>query len=1046
MEKLLFPYDLRTKNTKSMKYFLICLLWLGSACLCVAQQRTITGKVTDEYGGLPGVTIIIKGTQRGTTTGVDGFYEIEAKDADILVYRYIGYRTIEETVGDRSLINVRLVPTPLDLNEFTITAYGVEKESRKLGYSTQTIDQQAISNSGEFNMMNALNGRLAGVDINPSGGGAGAGTNMVIRGYSSISGNNQPLFVIDGVPISNDVDVSNANGNSRNFRDAYTIVRGANRATDINQFDIESISVLKGGAATAMYGTRANNGVVLIRTKRGKKGFHIRLNSNITVSEISRTPRVQSRFAQGSGGQFIPTNTQNYGPAYEDNPVFPAGTVIDLNQDGVLEDVSGQLIPNHSGYYDDFWRRGISLNNTASFYGGNDFGTFYASFTNSDQRSITPNDGFERNSFLLKGDYQFTDRLKVGASANYIRTDLTTFAVGYRGPAYNLATIYNSVYSLDDPWKDELGNTTFYIKDNFKTTPNWIVNEEPETSDLNRLIGNMNLEYKLSENWSLTYRLGVDNYSEKRKFFRPIGSPFALEGEVQDIYITATEINSDLLLTGKKKLMNDDLSLNFLLGNNIYSSDFDRSFIHGQRLNLRGFQDISNAKDVMVINSIRRKRIVGVFGQLDAAYRNFLFLELTARNDWSSTLPEDNNSFLYPSVSTGLVFTELIPSSWLNFGKIRASVAQVGNDAPIYSTENTYFLSDIVGGQSAFSVADRANNSNIRPEISTTWEVGADLSAFNDRIDLNFTYYNRTTKDQVAFATLPGSTGYSSYILNAGKIENKGIEATLAIRDLLRNQSRIGWDMQLNFTRNRNEVLEIPDGLSEIIIGTSAWFGAGVIVRPGLPYGSISGSYYQRNDEGRLLIGDDGFPIRSTDQRILGDPNPDWRMNILNSFRLNNWSLDLLFDIKQGGMLFNESRLAMWWYGSDIEIENVGTPHVFDGVRASDGSGNTTEVILSETYYKSKKSFVDEPAMEDASWVRLRNVSLNYRVPGNWLEKVPIESMMLTFSARNLWISTDYSGTDPEAASVLGPGNVQSIDLFTVPGTRSYSFTLGLTF
>lgn len=1030
-----------------MKNFLLLFVLLLFCQIAKSQLLEVTGTVTDQNGDqLLGVAILVEGTQNGTLTDADGQYKISASKGDVLNFTYLGYKTEQVAIGDSEQINLQMVPESAILDEIIITAYGVEKERRKLGYSAQNLDGAELVNTGETNLINALNSKFTGVHVTPSGGGAGGGSNIVIRGFSSISGNNQPLFVIDGVPISNDTDLSNANGNSRDYRDAYTIVRGSNRGTDINQYDIESITVLKGGAATAIYGTRANNGVILIETKKGRKGFNINLNSSLDISQIAKSPGIQSKFAQGSGGVFIPSNTQNYGPAYADNPVFPEGTIIDLDQNGTYEDVSGQPIPNHSGYYDDFWRTGMSYNNTLSFSGGNDLGTFYASMTNINQESIMPNDGYDRNSFLLKGDYQFSEKFRVGASSNYINSDLTTFSVGYRGPAYALATIFNSVYNLDDPWKDEQGNTTFYSKDNNKTTPTWIVNEEPENSTLNRMIGHVEFEYKLLPGLQLNYKLGVDNYSEKRKRLQPISSVFALEGAIYDIYINSRDINSDLTLSGAASFMNDDLKLNFLAGNNIFDSHFDRSFIHGNRLNLRGFDDISNAKDITVTNSIRRKRIVGVFGQLDLSYKYFLFLELAARNDWSSTLPKDNNSFLYPSASMGFVFSEFLQLDWLSLGKLRASIAQVGNDAPIYGTTDTYYLSAILDGQSAFSVSNESKNSTIKPEISTTYEFGTDLYLFDELIGLNFTYYNRTTKDQVALASLPGSTGYSSYILNAGKIENKGIEATLTLNNILRNTQNFRWDIGINFTKNKNTVLEIPPDLNEIIIGSSAWFGASVIVKPGLPYGSVSGTYYERNEAGDLLLGDDGFPIRSSDTKVLGDPNPDWQMGISNGFRYKNWNLNFLFDIKQGGMLLNESRLAMWWYGSDIEIENVGKKHVFEGVMKSTGEINTQEVTLSETYYKSKKSFVDEPAMEDASWVRLRNVSLSYQLSPRLFENSFIEGIQLSFSGRNLWISTDYSGTDPEAASVLGPGNVQSIDMFPVPGTKSYTFSLKANF
>jgi len=1023
------------------------LLLFGFFHVSLAQQKNITGSVTDEKGdALPGVSIFIKKTSTTITTDPNGLFEIKASPGDVIEFTMAGRKREQTIVGNVNEINIRLVPDDVSMKGVIITAYGRKREKFKLGYSAQSISGDKLDNTAETNFVSALSGKFAGVDITPSGGGAGGGSNIVIRGYSSISGNNQPLFVVDGVPISNQTDPSNSGGNLADYRDAYNIFRGTNRAIDINQFDIESISILKGGAATAMYGSRANNGVILIKTKTGKKGFDISLLSSVEVAEISKMPRMQHKFTQGSGGVFNTNSYRKFGPAYDTSPVFPAGTILDLDMNGTLEDVSGQLIPNHENYYKDFWRKGVTTKNVLSFSAGNDKGSIFSSFTHIDQHSIMPEDSYKKYSFLIKADYHLTKRLSINFSSNYTGSDMVTFPIGYRGPAYALSTIFSPVYDIKGPWKDGQGNTTFYSKNNFKTTPVWIIHEEPETGNLNRLIGNTGLDYKISRHLDISYKLGIDYFSDKRKRVRPIGSPFITDGDIYDIYINSRNINSDLVLSGSHDLLKNNISINWLLGNNIIDEHYDRSFIYGEHLNLRNFNDISNAKTVTVTNSVKNRRIIGVFGQLDVDYKKYLFLEFSARNDWSSTLPKKSNSYLYPSASAGFIFSEFIKQPWFNLGKIRASIAKIGNDAPVYSTVNTYYLSNIVAGQSAFSVSDVSNNPNIKPEISTSVEMGMDLSFLDELLNLNLTYYKRTTKDQIAMASLPGSTGYSSYILNAGKIENKGLEITLGLSNILRKKQNWKWDVNINFTKNRNRVLSIPSGLNELIIGQSAWFGANVLVKPGYAYGSISGTYYERDKQNNLLLGDDGFPIKSADQKIMGDPNPDWSMNFSNTIGYKNWSLDFLFDTKQGGVLLNESRLAMWSYGTDIDVEQLGTKRVFEGIVKSTGAVNTKEVTLTEDYFRSKRSFIDEPGIEDASWVRLRNVSLSYQFNLQKFKKSFIRRIVLTASGRNLWISTKYSGTDPESASVLGPGNVQVIDMFGVPGTRSYSFTLKMNF
>ncbi|MFN0213864.1 MAG: SusC/RagA family TonB-linked outer membrane protein [Saprospiraceae bacterium] len=1030
-----------------MKKLCFFFLLFGLCRIAYAQERTITGLIADGAGEpLTGVSVRVPARSTQTSSDVNGHYSLKVFAGDVMEFSMLGMKPEKITVGASNEINVSMVADDRTFSDVVITAYGITKEKHKLGYSAQNLSGDDLSNTGESNLVNTLNGKLAGVFITPSGGGAGAASNIVIRGYSSISGNNQPLFVVDGVPISNQTDPSSAGGNPSDYRDAYIIYRGTNRAIDINQYDIESIAVLKGGAATALYGSRANNGVILIKTKSGRKGFDVSLNSTVEFSQVNKTPGIQHKFTQGSGGVFNASSYKKFGPAYADNPTFPAGTVIDLNTDGTLEDVSGQRIPNYTGYYDDFWRTGVSTKNSLNFSAGNNKGSLFAGFTNVDDHSIVPEDAYQRRSLLLKGDYNLTDKLTVGISSNYIGTDLVAFPTGYRSPAYALSSIANSVYDIDGPWKDSQGKTTFYSKSNNKTTPVWIVNEEAENIHVDRLIGNVSLGYKLARNLVLSYKLGIDNFNEKRKRVRPIGSPFKLLGDIHDMYANSRDVNSDLILSGSKRFLDDQFSINFLVGNNVFEQHFDRSFIYGQSLNLNNFDDISNAKLVSVTNSIKRKRIIGAFGELGFGYQDYLFLELSARNDWSSTLPEDNNSYLYPSASVGFVFTKFLKMDWLNSGKIRASFAQIGNDAPIYATTNTYYLEKIVAGQSGFSVVNESKNPNLKPEISNSSEFGLDLTFLDELFNLNLTYYKRITKDQIAQASLPGSTGYASYILNAGVIENKGLEASLSTSNLLKNKRNWSWDASVNFTKNKNEVLEIPAGLNEVVIGQSSWFGANIIVKPGLPYGTVSGSYYERDAQNKLLIGDDGYPIQASDRKALGDPNPDWTMNFTNRLGYKNWRLSFLFDIKQGGQLFNESRLSMWYYGSDIDIEQLGTTRVFDGIVKSTGVANTKEVVLDETYFESKRSFIDEPAIEDASWVRLRNISLSCQLNPKWLERTFIKQIVMTASGRNLWLSTPYSGIDPESASALGPGNVQVIDMFAVPGTKSYSFSLKMNF
>ncbi len=1053
-----------------MRNILLWLLCMGMVISTYAQV-SVSGTVTDEAGErIPGVNVILKGTAIGTTTDLNGNYRLSVPDeSGTLVFSFIGLATSEESIGGRSVIDVGMRADVTELQEVVVTAFGLEREKSQLGYSAQKVDTDQLVKSSETNIVNALNGKVAGVQITNGSGAPGASANFLIRGGSSISGNNQPLFVVDGIPIDNTTDASDADGfvDGTTFED-YGQTIGSNRASDINPADIESITVLKGGAATALYGLRAVNGAVIITTKTGRGdvgGLNVDVSTSFTVEEPNKFPEFQERHARGRNGAYSNVTHWSWGPAYGNNPTFPDGTMEDIDGDGIDDDVSNQQIPFFGDNYERFWEDGHTSTTNVSVSGNGERSNLYTSFGYTDQKGIIPNSAYEKYNFSLKGSFDVTDQLTVGAVASYINTTRVAHQGANTGFGQGFG-YWHHMWDIDPdnrPWKDPInGEKTWFS--NFVPDPRWIAYEEAETSIVDRIIGNFNFNYTITDWLKLSYRIGVDTYSDKKDLLRPISSPNTTNqaGDFYEIRIASRDFTSNIMLSGNIDL-NDDLNLGYLAGYDIYDKNYDRLYAFGEGLSIQGFRDISNASILQTQNNLIRKRILGTFGEISLSYQNALFLSVTGRNDKSSTLPEDNNSFFYPSVSLGYVFTETFGQLGpISFGRIKGSIAQIGNDAPEYLTANTYANNESltggvnvnISGPPRFSISNVQGSNTLEPEISTAFEYGFELQVFDNLIGLDFTSYQRNTEKQVLLVPLSTTTGYGFSAQNAGEVKNWGIEAVLSYNNILRSlTNQFDWSGYVNFTRNQNEVVSVPEGLEEIVVGYSYWNAATIVARPGLPLGTYVGPGYKRNDQGVLLLDDSGYPQLADENVILGNPNPDWIMGINNSFAYGGFRLDATLEIRQGGEILNDSE-AFWVYsGLSKTTENrfydendafANTTRVFDGIIESTGERSEIAAPLDNNYYQSLDSFVDEAHIEDASWVRLRNVSLTYSLPQSLFGDV-IRGVEVSLIGRNLWLNTDYSGVDPET-NAFGAGNVQGIDLIGAPNTRSYGASIKAKF
>ncbi|MFI1771921.1 SusC/RagA family TonB-linked outer membrane protein [Thalassobellus citreus] len=1043
---------------KLKNYYCVLVFMLFSTMATLAQEKTISGVVSDKNGlSLPGTTVIVKGTSNGVSTDFDGNYTIKANTGAVLVFSFVGYETQEVKIGSLNTINVVLQEDTQALEEVVITALGLSKEEKTLGYSAQSLKTDALNEGGQSNIVNAINGKVAGVSITNSSGAPGSSSNIVIRGSSSISGENQPLFVVDGLPINNNTDNGSSSGvlTGTDYRD-YGKTVGTNRAADIDPNDIASLTVLKGGAATALYGNRAVNGAIIITTKKGRAGagLNVTLNTSYTFEQVNKIPEFTYQYTRGRNGAYSNVTHWSWGAAYAANPTFPSGTTTDLAGDGFVTDVSGQAIPLFKNNYKNFWNNGHTLQSSVSISGGDENGNFYASMGRHDQEGIVPNSKYERINTTLRGEYKITDKFKVGGYATYVNSRTGAIQggdTGFQGLGY-----FHHMWDINTrKWKSPQGTKTW-----FSTTvaePNWVVNEEVEDGEVNRFIGSVNFLYKFTDWLNLSYKVGMDTYSDDKSMVRPISSVNTTNnlGDLYEIRINNKDFNSDILLTGKFNLI-DDLGINYLVGNNVYETLYDRLFVQGDGLSVGGFEDVSNAVTVTSNNLTLRKRTIGVFGELSFDYKDTYFLSVTGRNDWSSTLPEGANSFFYPSVSGAVVVSEFIKDqSWLSFFKLKGSWAELGNDSQgLYGTTNTFAKRDPnVLGNPKFTVSNVQGNPNIKPEISNTWELGTEIKLFDNLVNLDFTYYNRSTIDQVVQVPLAPTTGYAAYFDNAGEVVNKGVEAILSFNNIIRS-SDVNWDVLFNFTKNESEVISIPDGLDEIIIGYGYWNGASIVARPGLPYGTFVGSGYKRNNNGDLLLDDSGYPQVADENLVLGDPNPDWILNINNSISYKGFTLSGTLEFRQGGEILNDSE-AFWVYAGlskttedrfySSNDPNANATAVFDGIVESTSQPSNIAAPLNNGYYHNLNSFVDEAHIEDASWIRLRNISLSYSIPEKWLKNTGFTGVDLTLSGRNLWLDTNYKGVDPET-NALGAGNVQGVDLINAPGTKSYGFAAKIKF
>ncbi|SIS91595.1 SusC/RagA family TonB-linked outer membrane protein [Belliella pelovolcani] len=1034
-----------------MKRVLLSLLLLVFATNEMwAQSKAVTGRVTstEEPEGIPGVNILIKGSSSGTTTDLDGRYTIEVpSDQAVLVFSFIGYKTREERVGSRSEINVNLASDLEDLSEFIVTAQGIERDERSLGYAVQSIKGDLVSQKSEPNLLNSLQGKLTGVNIVGASGAPGASTNINIRGITSFTGSNQPLIVVDGIIFNNDTD---------NTQNTLFGSQPANRLNDIAPESIESINVLKGPAASVLYGSRASAGAIVITTKSGANmndKTEITVNSSVNFQNVYGLPSFQNQFGQGTQNDFNNISTASWGPAFG-TPGFETvetsfGTTVPY-----------QAFPNNVR---DFYQRGRIVQNGVSIASGNRDDNFIVSVNSSLQDGIIPESFFNRNNVQVGGNKKLNNGVKVSGNVTYVKSESRNTITGNGGSAFGQITrIPRSFDLVGEPFQDELGNSLFYNP--AQNHPLWSTQNEFLESTVDRVFGNFKVGYDISDWLNITYRVTADTYTDRRKAVSRIGSARTPAGSIADDMIYRSELNGDLLITASKSnIFTEGLSASLLLGQNINQRNLQTIGVLGSALNVPFFDNVSNASVFTGSGEFSNvRRLLGYYAQLSLDYNNYLFLELSGRVDQSSTLPAGNNAYFYPSIATSFVLTDAfnIESDVLSYAKLRASAATVGRDADPYRL-NTFFgiagfgnnVASVqfpigVGGANipGFSPGAILGSDQLTPEFVTSYEVGGNIGLFNNRLSIDAAYFFTRSTNQIFDVAVSNASGFDVQTANVGEMVNQGIE--LELNATILEAGNFSWDMGLNFTRIRNEVREIAPGVDQSGIPGNGFIGLTPSIVVGQPYGVIVGNAMQRNAAGELLINPlTGGYLPGIAGQVIANPQPDWLAGLMNTFRYKNWMMSVLVDTRQGGDIYsfgmvdqrNGGTLAMTGVDRDL-------PRVLPGViEVGDGQYVPNNIqVPAQTYWAGLGGLISESGVYDATVYRLREVSLAYNLPRRFLERTPFGEASIGFSGRNLWFFAPGFPGDPEL-NTQGAGNIQGLDLNGVPNTRNYGVNIRFT-
>jgi TonB-linked SusC/RagA family outer membrane protein len=1081
-----------------MKKLLLSLfVFLSIASGAVAQVRTITGTVTDAQDGLPipGVTVRVRGVQAGTQTGNDGRYSVSVPAGGTgLDFSSIGYVTQSVTLGSANVINIRLVSSARSLGEVVVTANAIRRERRSLGYSAPTVNNEELNQGQQPSVISSLTGRVAGVNITTTSNTPGASSRVVLRGGSSISGNNQALIVIDGVPIDNSSVIGGPS--------SLASVDFGNRGNDINPDDVASVTVLKGPAAAALYGSRASNGALIITTKSGTKGAkktEITFSSSNSASSILKLPGFQNEYGQG---YYDVISEDGRSATYYNDPKENwswgapfTGEMQEWGQmiDGVRQSKPYSAIKNNVR---DFFDTGFSTDNNLSFSGGSEKTTFYLGLNSVNSNGIFPGDKdvYNRYSVRFNGNTEFNNKFYAGISMNYFRINSNQVGGGQGGgsvydnllqtprdiPITQLKDLNNKYNGYGIVTADGVYHPDLYgYYGAYTMNPYWVLENYNNFDEVNRLTGNINIGYKPSGWLDIKERIGVDTYNDRRRLESPkysfspadeagnysrVGNAQTSNGNYEIDELNVNEIVHDLMITASHKF-NEDFSGSLMVGNNIRqrftntnatATNASGGLIQSNYYNLAN----SNGPVDVITDERTRRRLVGLYADLNLTYKNMVFLEATARNDWSSTLPPENNSFFYPSISASFLFTELLKetsiSNILDYGKIRSSFAQVGSDTDPYQLQTTFSRAQIAGGfgSTNFSFGNvgalmwnnTIGNPNLKPEKTQSFEVGTELGMFKNRLSVDFSYYRNKSKNQILSIPIPTSTGFGFRVVNAGEVQNNGIEVSLRGTPI-RTSTGLSVELFGTYTRNNSKVVDLLPGIEQVTLG--GYSGMSIVAAKGMPYGEFYAVTNATDAEGRTIVDQEtGMPVPTASAQYLGSYNPKYIASLGANMKYKNFSLNVLFDTKHGGVFYSRTRDIMGFNGTSAETggERIGV--IYPNSVYLDENGNS--VVNTTARYNKQDYYSDLLAGQhivDASFVKLRSLGIAYTFSKAQLQKSPFGELTVGLFGNNLfiWTPKENKFADPEVNSA-GTSNAQGFDYTAMPSVRNYGLNVRVSF
>ena len=1054
------------------------------------SQTKITGKVSDASGnGIAFANVVLKNTNTGTTTNDDGFYSLELPDLNgTLEVFTLGYQTVSIQINGQNNIDVTLNESATGLNEVVITALGLKRETKELGYAVQSIQQKEISEVKAVNFLDNLSGKLAGVSISQGATGVGSTSKITIRGEASFS-NNNPLFIVDGTPINNNTVFANTSEAAAGFQE----VDFGNGAMEVNPDDIASVSVLKGASAAALYGTRASNGVIIIETKNGSKakGMGISINTSLFIDTAFQLPQFQNEYGQGNSGKFEFKDglgggvndliTYSWGPRldqgtlipqYDSPVVLPDGTIVRGGDTSLYSDLPITPTPfnSHPDNLKDFYETGVTTINNISVSSGFEKGDYRLSFTDLRSESIIPGVNLDRQTVAAKLNFKPLKGMSINSTINYVNSGSDNRpANGYGSENLNYSLVAwgprsSNIQNLKDYWQPGLEDVQ-QISYNYTyfDNPYFMLYENTNSFNRDRVFGNLSIKQEITDNLSLAVRTGMDYSSENRQFKRAFSSNRFKNGAYGEHEVFFREINTDFLLNYNNVF--GAISADISLGGNRLDQTASTTQSQTTTLAQPGVFKLNNAASpIEVFQYESQKRINSLYGIAKFGYKDFLFVDVTGRNDWSSALATPysvaNTSFFYPSVSGSFILSNVTElPQFFSFAQLRASWAQVGNDTDPYQTTGAFVSQTPYMSQPTFSDQNIISNPNLKPERTTSFEVGADIRFFKDLLNFDLTYYNALTEDQILSLPIGISSGYTQKVVNAGKVRSQGIEIIAGITPV--RNSNFSWNSTLNFSKNVSKVEELPQEAGRLTLAYNRIYDnpdqtVWLQVEEGGKIGDLYGTGYLKNENGDFILTEAGRYIADNNLQKLGNYNPDFMLGFNNQFNYKNWDLSFLFDWRQGGILVSRT-LALGAVGGQLE-ETSYRPEagiIADGVVNTGTSENpiyvpNTTAVSAESYYRQYYDRNhEENNVYDASYLKLRQFAVGYTFNLNTGALGFMKdgaTINLSLVGRNLFAFSEIPHFDPEQLAVQGNGFVSGVEDMSYATTRSFGFKAGINF